>query len=272
MMHRVGSAFFRVRPMSFCAVLVCALFISPAHVAFAQEPLVVVLGDSNTEGYGVGAQAAFPARLEAVLRRSGRHVRVENAGVAGDTFAGMIGRVNASVPPGTNVVIVQGGYNDLQSGLPPTQIIENLRALLGAVRSRGVRTVVVCGFFSPEYDAMGQDAAAAYRAAFIPGRDCYDPRNAGPDGLHMSAAGHQVVAARLAGIVQPMLYTGKETRLRERSRLAGMVQPMLYTRKETHLREHSVGSPWPFVSAGASAAIEKIERARSRQRDVLYLR
>ena len=239
MMHRVGSAFFRVRPMSFCAVLVCALFISPAHVAFAQEPLVVVLGDSNTEGYGVGAQAAFPARLEAVLQRSGRHVRVENAGVAGDTFAGMTGRVNASVPPGTNVVIVQGGYNDLQSGLPPTQIIENLRALIGAVRSRGVRTVVVCGFFSPEYDTMGR-SAAAYRAAFIPGRDCYDPRNAGPDGLHMSAAGHQVVAARLAGIVQPMLYT----------------------RKETHLREHSAGSPWPFVSAGASAAIEKIERAK----------
>ena len=257
--------------MSFCAVLVWALFVLPAHIAFAQEPLVVVLGDSNTEGYGVGAQAAFPARLEAVLRRSGRHVRVENAGVAGDTFAGMTGRVNASVPPGTNVVIVQGGYNDLQSGLPPTQIIENLRALLDAVRSRGVRTVVVCGFFSPEYDTMGR-SAAAYRAAFIPGRDCYDPRNAGPDGLHMSAAGHQVVAARLAGIVQPMLYTGKETRLRERSRLAGMVQPMLYTRKETHLREHSVGSPWPFVSAGASAAIEKIERARSRQRDVPYLR
>jgi len=111
---------------------------------------------------------------------------------------------------------VQGGYNDLQSGLAPTQIIENLRALLAAVRSRGVRTVVVCGFFSPEYDAMGRGAAAAYGAAFVPGRDCYDPRNAWPDGLHMSAAGHRVVAARLAGIVQPMLYTRKATRLRER--------------------------------------------------------
>src|SRR3974377_1256198 len=198
-MHRVGSAFFRVRPISFCAVLVSALFVLPAHIGFAQESLVVALGDSNTEGYGVGARAAFPARLEAVLRRSGRQLRFQHAGVGGDTFAGMIGRVNASVPPGTNVVIVQGGYNDLQSGLPPTQIIENLRALLGAVRSRGGRTVVVCGFFSPEYDAMGQDAAAAYRAAFIPGRDCYDPRNAGPDGLHMSAAGHPVLAGPRAG-------------------------------------------------------------------------
>src|SRR3974390_3400261 len=272
MMHRVGSAFFRVRPMSFWAVLVWALFVLPAHIAFAQEPLVVVLGDSNTEGYGVGAQAAFPARLEAGRQRSGRHVRVENAGVAGDTFAGMTGRVNASVPPGTNVVIVQGGYNDLQSGLPPTQIIGNLRALLGAVRSRGVRTVVVCGFFSSEYAAMGQDAAAAYRAAFIPGRDCYDPRNAGPDGLHMSAAGHQAVGARLGGVGQPMLYTRKETRLRKHSRLAGIVQPPLYTRKVTRLREPSAGSPWTFVSAGASAAMEKIERARSRQLDVLYLR
>jgi acyl-CoA thioesterase-1 len=183
--------------------------------ASAQEPLVVALGDSNTEGFGVGAQDAFPARLQAMLRRSGRHVRVANAGVAGDTFAGMLRRVDSSVPLGTRLVIVQGGYNDLQSGLPPAQIIANLSALLATLHARGVRTVV-CGFFSPEYDAMGRRAAAAYGAAFIPGQDCYDPRNAGPDGLHMSAAGHQVVAARLATVVQPMLATRKETRLRER--------------------------------------------------------
>ena len=80
------------------------------------------------------------------------------------------------------------------------------------------------------------------------------------------------MAGRLTGIVQSMLYTRKETRLPEHSRLASMVQPMPYTGKQTHLREPSAGSPLPFVSARASAAIEKIERARLRQRDVLYLR
>jgi acyl-CoA thioesterase-1 len=215
MMQRVVSVRF-IQVLSLCALLAAAAFAIFTRSAAAQEPLIVALGDSNTEGRGVAAEQAFPARLEGMLRHSGRHVRVANAGVAGDTFAGMLGRVNSSVPPGASLVIVQGGYNDLQSGLPPAQIIANLRTLLAAVRARGVRTIVVCGFFSPEYDAMGRRAAAAYHAAFIPGQDCYDPRNAGPDGLHMSAAGHQVVAGRLARVVQPMLYRQKESRLRER--------------------------------------------------------
>ena len=61
--------------------------------ASAQEATIVTLGDSNTSGFGVGAQEAFPARLEAMLRRRGRAVHVVNAGVPGDTFGGMLGRV-----------------------------------------------------------------------------------------------------------------------------------------------------------------------------------
>jgi hypothetical protein len=73
--------------------------------ASAQEATIVTLGDSNTSGFGVGAEEAFPARLEAMLRRRGRAVHVVNAGVPGDTFGGMLGRVDSSVP--------QGGYNGL---------------------------------------------------------------------------------------------------------------------------------------------------------------
>ena len=37
--------------------------------ASAQEATIVTLGDSNTSGFGVGAQEAFPASLEAMLRK-----------------------------------------------------------------------------------------------------------------------------------------------------------------------------------------------------------
>ena len=99
--------------------------------ASAQEATIVTLGDSNTSGFGVGAQEAFPARLEAMLRKRGRAVHVVNAGVPGDTFGGMLGRVDSSVPQGTRLAIVRGGYNDSgQWGFGPIKPLPSLRVLM----------------------------------------------------------------------------------------------------------------------------------------------
>lgn len=174
--------------------------------ASAQEATIVTLGDSNTSGFGVGAQEAFPARLEAMLRKRGQAVRVVNAGVPGDTFGGMLGRVDSSVPQGTRLAIVQGGYNDLVDGVPPDQTVADLRGILSNLHGRHIKTVL-CGFFYKHWDGIGRKLAATYHATFVPGSTCYDPRHRGPDGLHMSEEGHEVVAARLARVLQPAAYS-----------------------------------------------------------------
>jgi acyl-CoA thioesterase-1 len=93
-------------------LLAFALFLSTLMCAVTARSaaLIVALGDSNTAGYGVGAQNAFPARLQAMLRRAGYDVQVANAGIPGDTLRGMLARLDRYVPEGTRVVIVQGGY------------------------------------------------------------------------------------------------------------------------------------------------------------------
>ncbi|MEK7713845.1 MAG: GDSL-type esterase/lipase family protein, partial [candidate division NC10 bacterium] len=70
--------------------LVLALAAAPAHA----EPVIVALGDSITSGLGVAADEAYPALLEARLRRDGYAHRVVNAGVSGDTTAGGLRRVD----------------------------------------------------------------------------------------------------------------------------------------------------------------------------------
>ena len=60
---------------------------------------------------------------------------------------------------------------------------------------------VLCGFFDPKWDAVGRKLSAQYGATFVPGSTCYSPNHRGPDGLHMSAAGHTVVAQRLMPVV-----------------------------------------------------------------------
>ena len=70
---------------------------------------VVCLGASNTAGKGVSQQEAYPAQLEAMLRARHYDGRVANAGVSGDTTWGMLNRLDAAVPDGTRVVILQPG-------------------------------------------------------------------------------------------------------------------------------------------------------------------
>ena len=119
----------------------------------------MALGDSNTAGWGVGQDRAFPSRLNAMLQRRGYNARIANAGVSGDTFGGMLSRLDASVPAGTRLVIVQGGYNDLIRGTPRDVIIARMQGIVAQLRERRVR-VVLCGFFFPEWDAVGRKLAA----------------------------------------------------------------------------------------------------------------
>ena len=98
-----------------------ALALAAALVAFAQasplqaRPLnIVAIGASNTTGFGVGEQNAYPAVLQALLRKKGIAANVTNAGVNGDVTAGMLRRIDSAVPKGTDIVILQPGGNDLR--------------------------------------------------------------------------------------------------------------------------------------------------------------
>jgi acyl-CoA thioesterase-1 len=176
--------------------------------AATAQPLIVALGDSNTAGWGVGQGAAFPSQLNTMLQRRGYNARIANAGVSGDTFGGMLSRLDSSVPAGTRLVIVQGGYNDLLRGTPRDVIIARMQGILSQLRTRRV-PAVLCGFFFPEWDAVGRRLAAQYGARFVPGSTCYSPSHTGPDRLHMSAQGHTVVAQRLVPVVASALSASK---------------------------------------------------------------
>jgi acyl-CoA thioesterase-1 len=175
-----------------------------AEGAKAQTIRIVALGDSNTAGFGVGRQEAFPARLEALLRMNGTDAQVLNAGISGDTTQGMSTRLDGAVPQGTRMVIVQGGYNDLRRGSSPAAVAANIEAILSRLKVRQIKAVL-CGFYNEPWEVI----ARRYGAAFVPSSACYDSRNRGFDGLHMNAAGHEVVAARLLPVVQRSLGLAK---------------------------------------------------------------
>jgi len=126
--------------------LLRALMIAAALVALtplqAAALNVVAIGASNTTGFGVGAQNAYPAQLQALLRKMGINSNVTNAGVNGDVTAGMLSRLDAAVPKGTDIVILQPGANDLRFFGTKAARTANIAAMVQHLRARGIRVIV----------------------------------------------------------------------------------------------------------------------------------
>jgi len=104
-------------------------------VAEAKPMRVVILGDSLTAGYGLSEELAYPALIEAALREKGYSVRIDNAGVSGDTTAGGLNRLGWLLKKPVDVLVVALGANDALRGLPVTQAKHNLAQIIRTARA-----------------------------------------------------------------------------------------------------------------------------------------
>jgi acyl-CoA thioesterase-1 len=134
---------------------------------------IVAIGASNTTGFGVGSDHAYPALLQDMLRQKGLNAIVTNAGVNGDVTSGMLSRLDAAVPQGTDLVILQPGGNDLRFFGTKAARTANINAMEAKLRARHIRYIV------------------------------YDPDPVPPDfyqwdHIHFNAAAHAKIAATLA--------------------------------------------------------------------------
>jgi len=152
------------------AVAAALCLVSPVTAATLN---IVAIGASNTSGFGVGAANAYPALLQALLRKKGINANVTNAGVLGDVTAGMLNRIDSAVPKGTDIVILQPGGNDLRFFGTKERRAANISAMTARLRARGIRVIV--------YDPNPVPA------------DFYQW-----DHIHFNAAAHAKIAATLA--------------------------------------------------------------------------
>ena len=153
----------------------------------AAEPVnIVAVGASNTSGWGVGEQNAYPARLQALLRARGIDAKVINAGVPYDTTAAMLRRIDFAVPDRTQLVILQPGGNDRRFLVPMAQRQVNIAAIEGRLRERGIRVIVFDPVFPAHYYSF--------------------------DGIHFTAAAHAEIAARLLPEVMALMPKRKRRR------------------------------------------------------------
>nr|WP_306115278.1 MULTISPECIES: arylesterase [unclassified Roseovarius] len=142
----------------------------------AEEVTVLALGDSLTQGFGLPEAQGFVPQMQAWLRGQGADVTLINAGVSGDTTAGGAARVEWSLTPEVDVMILALGANDMLRGIDPDVSRENLSKILTVARAQEVEVLLV-GLKAPanlgagyksDFDAIFPELAAAFGVAYAP--------------------------------------------------------------------------------------------------------
>jgi len=165
----------RFRTIAHCSAVLCiaGILIVSCIAKAAATINIVAFGASNTRGKNAGGPA-WPEYLQEMLRAKGYDVNVTNAGVDGDTTAGMLARLDSSVPDGTALVILQPSVrNDARRGGGGNRDA-NIAAMENQLRARGIKFIL--------FLRLAHLIPASLIAA---------------DGMHITTQGHKLLAAHL---------------------------------------------------------------------------
>lgn len=179
---------------------------------------ILFLGTSLTAGLGLDPDSAYPQRIQLLINAAGLPYQVVNAGVSGETSAGLLRRLDWVLKRPADVVIVETGANDGLRGLPISATSTTIGSVLDRIRrDRPTATLLLVQMEAPPN--MGQEYTRAFGAMFptlakehgatllpfllqdVAGR----PNLNQNDGIHPNNAGERIVANNVWRALQPVL-------------------------------------------------------------------
>jgi acyl-CoA thioesterase I len=201
-------------------MLASFVLIAPAHAATSAQsskPVILVVGDSLSAGYGVAVDATWVALLERKLTREGYGYRVVNASISGDTTGGALNRLPRALElHRPQVVILELGGNDGLRGLPLKQVRANFESMLTQIKAKGARAVLI-GMrmptnYGPQYadgfHALYGDLAKKFDAPhldFFLDKVALDPELMQADGIHPTAKAQPILLDNVWPVLKPVL-------------------------------------------------------------------
>ena len=189
---------------------------SAAAVA-ERQPVVLVLGDSLSAGFGMSVEESWPSLLQTRLSDMGYPHRVVNASISGDTTRGGLARLpRALTIHQPELVVIELGGNDGLRAIPPEEIRRNLENLVELARESGARAIITGIMIPPNY---GSEYITSFRGAFQQAADstgvpltpfvleeiALKPGMMQEDGIHPTAEAQPLIVDNLWPWIEPML-------------------------------------------------------------------
>ena len=125
-----------------------------AGAASAQQgaPVLLVVGDSISAGYGLSGGQVWVGLLDKKIASDGYKYRVVNASISGDTTAGGRARLPALLAQQKPaIVVIELGGNDALRGGKLATTRDNLDAMVVAAQAAGAKVMIIGMEIPPNY-------------------------------------------------------------------------------------------------------------------------
>lgn len=183
----------------------------------ARTPVVLVLGDSLSSGYGIDVNAGWVSLLQQRLKQQGYPHQLINASISGDTTGGGHARLpRALALHHPAMVIIELGANDGLRGLALASMRSNLAAMIKLARAQGAQVLLI-GMHLPsnygpayteKFHTVYSDLASELKIPLVPfllEGIALKPELMQADGLHPRAEAQTRVLENVWPVLKPLL-------------------------------------------------------------------
>jgi acyl-CoA thioesterase-1 len=179
---------------------------------------VLFLGTSLTAGLGLEPDSAYPQQLQRKIDAAGLPYQTVNAGVSGETSAGLLRRLDWVLQRPASVIVVETGANDGLRGLSVAatkatiaQVLERIRrdrpeARLALVQMEAPTNLGAS--YTTAFHAMFPALAREHGATLIPfllDKVAGNPSLNQADGIHPNYVGERLVTETVWRGLEPLL-------------------------------------------------------------------
>ncbi|MDQ0641022.1 acyl-CoA thioesterase-1 [Pedobacter sp. W3I1] len=187
-------------------------------IAATKQKNILFFGTSLTAGYGLDPTEAYPALIQNRIDSLQMPYKVINGGLSGETSAGGKGRIDWLLKQRVDIFVLELGANDGLRGLPVSQTIKNLQAIIDRVKAKYPDAkMVLAGMqvppnmgakYAADFKNMFPDLAKKNQMALIPfllDKVGGVPELNQADGIHPTAEGDKILAENVWVVLKDLL-------------------------------------------------------------------
>ena len=171
------------------------------HINASAIEKVVLFGDSLMAGYGLPNEHHLSVVLEDNFKKDGLNIKIINSSFSGSTSSGGLNIAEWSLSePGSDLIILGLGANDMLRGIKPEETEKNLEEIIKIANNKSIK-IIIAGMVAPtthgaeykkEFDAIYPKLSKKYNLPLIPfllEGVALDPSLNQQDGIHPNKQG-----------------------------------------------------------------------------------
>ncbi|MCP4048213.1 MAG: arylesterase [Gammaproteobacteria bacterium] len=199
------------------SLLLSIVGLIPLSVCASDLPVLLVLGDSLSAGYGMDRQHSWVHLLELRLEQNGHSFHILNSSISGDTTQGGLARLPRLIDRyQPEIIIIELGGNDGLRGINPDVTRQNMTRMIQYSQQAGAKVLLTGIRLPPNYGAaylqqfesIYTDLAAEYDTLLVPffmDGVVFEPGMLQADGIHPNETGQPVLLENVWTILAPEL-------------------------------------------------------------------